>query len=203
MSESVTAAAPASAGRATTPPADAVVPPPHPGAPPPGTEIGSHYSRCFGCGDDHRTGLHMRVRAGQGLTIHADVTVSPDHQGAPGLAHGGLLACAFDEALGSLVWLLRRPVVTGRLETDFVRPVPVGSALHITAECVGVSGRKIYTRALGRLGDGDGPLAMRARALFVQVDPGHFRAHGRPEDVAGAGTDADVEAARRSVEVNP
>jgi len=189
-------------GRVTSPPPDAVVPAPHPEAPAPGARIGSHYSRCFGCGDDHRTGLHMRVVAGEGLTIHADFTVTGDHQGAPGLAHGGLLSCAFDEALGSLVWLLRRPAVTGRLETDFVRPVPVGSQLYITAECVGVSGRKIYTRALGRLGARDGPVAVRARGLFVEVDIAHFRSHGRV-DAGGQDTGARAATTARQFEVNP
>lgn len=171
------------AGLPTSPPADAVVPPRHPEAPAPGQEIASHHAYCFGCGPDQPAGLHMRVHAGEGLRVHAEFTVSEHHQGAPGLAHGGVLAAAFDEALGSLNWLLRSPSVTGRLETDFRRPVPVGSVLHIEAEIVGQAGRKIYTRAVGRLDAPDGPVALTAAALFVQVPLEHFRTHGRAEDV--------------------
>lgn len=187
----------------TTPPDGAVSPPPHPDAPPPGTKIGTHYSRCFGCGDEHDTGLHMQVTVGEGVTIHGEFTVTENHQGAPGLAHGGLLGCAFDEALGSLTWLLRRPMVTGRLETDFIRPVPVGSVLHITATCVGAAGRKIYTQAVGRLNRPDGPVAVRARALFVEVDLTHFREYGRSEDVTAALAAAEVRHTVRAFEVNP
>src|SRR4030095_2189962 len=95
-----------------------------PEAPAPGEPISSHYNRCFGCGDDHPTGLHMHVTAGEGLTISAMFTVTEDHQGAPGLAHGGLLTAAFDEALGSLAWLLRKPMVTVQLGTEVPRAVP-------------------------------------------------------------------------------
>ena len=73
--------------------------------------------------------------------------VTENHQGAPGLAHGGLLTLAFDEALGKLMWLLRAPAVTGRLETDFLLPVPIGTELHILAEITGLAGRKVYSRA--------------------------------------------------------
>ena len=53
------------------------------------------------------------------------------HQGAPGLAHGGVIATAMDEAMGVLNRLLAVPVVTVHLEIDYRRPVPVGTTLHI------------------------------------------------------------------------
>jgi acyl-coenzyme A thioesterase PaaI-like protein len=97
-----------------------------------------------------------------------------DHQGAPGLAHGGLLSLAFDEALGKLMWLLRAPAVTARLETDFLRPVPLGSTLHISARITGQVNRKVYGSAEGRLNSPDGPIALRAAALYVIVPMEHF-----------------------------
>ncbi|MCX9190738.1 thioesterase [Carbonactinospora thermoautotrophica] len=184
-------------------PPEAVVPEPHPDAPPPGAKLGSHYSRCFGCGRDHPTGLHMELTVGEGLSVDARFTVTENHQGAPGLAHGGLLAAAFDEALGSITWLLRRPAVTARLETDFLRPVPVDSTLYLHAKCDGVAGRKIYLSAEGRLDALDGPVAVRAHAIFVTVTLEHFTTHGRPEDVAAARESGDVQAAVRAFEVNP
>ncbi len=152
---------------------------PHPDAPGPGSKLGVHYDECFGCGDDVDAGLHIRSTVGEGRVVHSRFTVTEAHQGAPGLAHGGLLACAFDEALGSTVGnLLRRPAVTGRLETDFRRPVPVGSTLHIAAKLDGMAGRKIYVSAEGRLDAEDGPVALRARGLFVTVEFEHFTTHG-------------------------
>jgi len=187
----------------TTPPADAVLPERNPRGPAPGEVIPSHYGLCYVCGDDHPAGLKLQVTAGEGLSLTGQFTVTEQHQGAPGLAHGGLLTAAFDDALGSLNWLLTAPAVTGRLETDFRRPVPVGSTLFIEAHVVGVKGRKIFTRATGRLDAPDGPLAVSAAALFVQVPLEHFTRHGRPEDIARAMEDSGVRKSVERLEVNP
>ena len=122
----------------------------------------------------HPTGLHLIAHVGQGADITAEFMVTENHQGAPGLAHGGLLSLAFDEALGKLMWLLRAPAVTGRLETDFIKPVPMGSTLHITAEITGQVNRKVYTSAVGRLNSPDGEIAVRAAALYIVVPMDHF-----------------------------
>ncbi|GHH80741.1 thioesterase [Kitasatospora indigofera] len=187
----------------TTPPQEAVLPPRAPEAPAPGTLVGSHYDHCFGCGPQHPAGLRMTVVAGEGLDVTAEFTVGAGHQGGPGLAHGGLLTTAMDETLGSLNWLLHAAAVTGRLETDFVRPVPVDSVLHIRARITGVHGRKIYSAAEGRIGGPDGPVAIRAQALFIQVKLEHFTQHGRPEDIKKALDDPDLFKRARAFEVNP
>jgi acyl-coenzyme A thioesterase PaaI-like protein len=158
----------------TTPPEGALIPARHPLAPATGTKVPSHYGHCFGCGELHPTGLHLVARVGEGATITAEFTVTENHQGAPGLAHGGLLSLAFDEALGKLMWLLRSPAVTARLETDFIRPVPLGTTLFITAEITGQVNRKVYSAAIGRLGSPDGEIAVRAAALYVIVPMSHF-----------------------------
>ena len=156
------------------PPAGTPMPERHPLAPKPGEEIPSHLKMCFGCGIDHPTGLHMKSIAGKGLTATCEFTVTDMHQGAPGLAHGGLLSLAFDEALGKLMYLLQVPAVTGRLETDFLKPIPVGSKLFIHAKIMGRERRKVYTYAEGRLNSPDGELALKAAALFIVVELQHF-----------------------------
>lgn len=195
MSTAAAPVGPAAAGAAdagavaatsTTAPPTALTPTRSTAAPAPGAALGSHYRFCFGCGDLHPTGLHMQMWAGEGVTARAQLRVTDDHQGAPGLAHGGLIASAFDEALGSLVWMLQTPAVTGRLETDYLRPVPIGSLLLITARCTGVQGRKIFAEAEGRLDRPDGVLAARAAGVFVQVGLDHFTRHGRRSPVLGS-----------------
>lgn len=170
---------------ATDPPEGLSAPVRHEKAPRPGTILPVHYRDCFGCGDRHPTGLHLTVTAGEGVKVDAEFTVSSDHQGAPGLAHGGVLASALDEALGYLLAVLHQPAVTGRLEVDYLRPVPVGSVLIISAECTGVQGRKIYTRAVGRI---EGRDVVRAQGVFVAVPTEHFTRHGwaDPEHDDGA-----------------
>ena len=158
----------------TTPPDGAIIPERHPEAPATGTKIPSHFAHCFGCGEKHPTGLHLVAHVGDAMNITAEFVVSENHQGAPGLAHGGLLSLAFDEALGKLMWLLRAPAVTARLETDFLKPVPMGSKLFISAEITGQVSRKVYCSAVGRLNSADGEVAVRAAALFVIVPMSHF-----------------------------
>ena len=158
----------------TTPPEGAIIPERHPEAPATGSKIPSHFAHCFGCGEKHPTGLHLVAHVGNAMDITAEFVVSENHQGAPGLAHGGLLSLAFDEALGKLMWLLRAPAVTARLETDFLKPVPMGSKLFITAEITGQVSRKVYCSAVGRLNSVDGEIAVRAAALFVIVPMSHF-----------------------------
>ncbi|MCQ0024963.1 PaaI family thioesterase [Streptomyces somaliensis DSM 40738] len=188
---------------ALTPPAGSRPPVRHPDAPAPGEPLGSHYAHCFGCGGGQPHGLRLEARAGEGVSVTAAFTVTPDHQGAPGLAHGGVLATALDETLGSLGWLLRVTAVTGRLETDFLRPVPVGAVLHLRAEVTAVHGRKIYSTATGRIGGPEGPVAVRAEALFVEVKVDHFVDNGRPEEIRAAMADPDHIRRTRAFEVNP
>ncbi|WP_405722153.1 PaaI family thioesterase [Streptomyces sp. NBC_01537] len=186
-----------------TPPPDAAAPVRHPDAPAPGEVLGAHYDQCFGCGEAQPHGLHVQARAGDGVSVTAEFTVQPAHQGAPGLAHGGVLATALDETLGSLTWLLHTIAVTGRLETDYVRPVPVGSTLFLDARVTAVAGRKIYATATGRIGAPDGPVAVRADALFIEVKLEHFTNNGRPEEVNAAMADPDQVRVARAFEVNP
>ncbi|CAB4529738.1 unannotated protein [freshwater metagenome] len=168
----------------TIPPEGAIIPPRHPKAPESGTKIPSHFGHCFGCGELHPTGLHLVAHVGKGQDITAEFTVTEDHQGAPGLAHGGLLSLAFDEALGKLMWLLRAPAVTARLETDFILPVPIGTVLYITAEITGQVNRKVYASAVGRIGGPDGPIAVRAASLYIIVSMQHFLDNAPKEYIA-------------------
>lgn len=158
----------------TAPPEGSIIPDRHPQSPGTGAQIPSHFVHCFGCGDLHPTGLHLVAHVGVGADITAEFTVTENHQGAPGLAHGGLLSLAFDEALGKLMWLLRAPAVTARLETDFLKPVPIGTVLHIAARITGQINRKVYSEAVGRINGPDGEIAVRAAALFVIVPMKHF-----------------------------
>ncbi len=186
-----------------TPPPGAVAPVRHPEAPASGQLIEPHYEHCFGCGPTQPHGLHLVARAGEGVEVFAEFTVGGAHQGGPGLAHGGVLVTALDESLGTLNWLLHTASVTARLETDFRRPVPVGSTLFIHARADAVRGRKIYCSAEGRLDAPDGPLAVAARALFLQVTLDHFTTHGRPEDIKAALENPDLFKRARAFEVNP
>ena len=152
---------------------------------------------------DHPTGLHITITAGHGLSVSAIFTVTQHHQGAPGIAHGGLLGLAFDETLGATNWLLRATAVTAHLDVSYRLPVPVGSQVHINARIDAVSRRKIWASAEGRLGSPDGPLAVTAGSLFIQVPVEHFLRHGRAEDLAAAAHDPQVRGHLDSLDIAP
>jgi len=178
-------------------PADAVVPERHPKAPAPGDRIPVHNPSCRGCADIPGS-LHIRSWADEGLAVRSLFVVREEHQGAPGILHGGLLMTAFDECLGTAWQLVLRAAVTARMETDFRRPIPVGTDLWLHGRVDGVDGRKIYTSGTAHLDDHDGPVAGTARALFVQVGREHFLKHGRPEDLEAAGAPAEAIRAARA-----
>ena len=144
----------------------------------------------------------MVTTAGEGLSLTSRFTVTEGHQGAPGLAHGGLLSLAFDDALGSLNYLLREPAVTARLETEFLKPVPVGSVLAITARIDGKAGRKIYMSAEGFI-EGQSEPALKARALFVAVPVEHFTKNAPAELIERIKSDPTVRLSRPGMEINP
>jgi acyl-coenzyme A thioesterase PaaI-like protein len=167
-------------------PSDAQAPERHPDAPKPGDTIASHYKNCFGCGIDHPTGLHIQIQAGEDMSTLAVFEVTEHHQGAPGISHGGILSLAFDESLGATNWLIRASAVTAHLEVSYRLPVPVGTRVYIKATMQAIKGRKIWTTAEGRLNSPDGPLAVEAGSLYMQVPIGHFTKHGRKEDLEKA-----------------
>ncbi len=155
---------------------------PAPGTPPPGSELPGHYARCFACGDV-AGGLEMRLTIGDGVSVRSRFTIGESHQGAPGLAHGGVIAAAFDEALGALQVFLGEPAVTASLQTDFRAPVPTGSVLHLDCRVDSRTGRKLWTSGDAHLNAPDGPIVAQATGLFVVVDGGHFARNGRPAEV--------------------
>ncbi|EGD55403.1 thioesterase superfamily protein [Gordonia neofelifaecis NRRL B-59395] len=140
-----------------------------PKATPPGHRIDLHHSMCFGCGSEAPVGLRIEVIAGEGLTVTAAMKVEDWMQGGPGVIHGGVLSAAFDEVMGTSPLLLRKPVVTGHLEIDYAKPIPLGSTVHFTGEILGGVRRKVYTRCVAHLGDPANPVAA-AHALFIAID---------------------------------
>jgi acyl-coenzyme A thioesterase PaaI-like protein len=145
----------------------------------------------------------MSITAGQGLAVSAVFEVTQHHQGAPGIGHGGVLAAAFDEALGATNWLLRSTAVTAHLEISYRAPVPIGSAVYIVARIDAVRGRKIWASAEGRLDHFDGPLAVTAASLYLQVPVEHFTRHGRTAEVAAAGNQVEVAHHLASLDIAP
>lgn len=120
----------------------------------------------------------MSFTAGEGLEVWGRLEVAQRYQGGPGVIHGGILSTAFDEAQGMACQASERQVVTGHLEIDYARPIPLGSVLEIRARIDGTVRRKIYTSAEAVIVDGPGAdpntVVGTSRALFLTITDEHF-----------------------------
>lgn len=134
-----------------------------------------HQPHCLGCGPENPANMGLRLRI-EGERVLGSVRFDRRQEGAPGFAHGGAVATVLDDALGTVLILVRRPAVTANLNVDFRAPAFLDRELSIEARCERIEGRKIHLA--GRLLDGTEIIA-EGRALFIEVDIEHFRRGGR------------------------
>lgn len=95
------------------------------------------------------------------------VTFGHAYEGPPGHVHGGFIAAAFDDLLGSAQALSGNPGMTGNLTVQYRSPTPLHVELRFEGTLERIDGRKIYTS--GRLLHGD-TLCAEAEALFISID---------------------------------
>lgn len=130
-----------------------------------------HLPWCFGCGPDNREGLGLRPRFVDDR-VEAEIRFAPRFQGGPGLVHGGAVSAFFDDLMGFVMMAHQRPAVTARLETNFLRPIPLGITLRGQAWLSDQEGRKMWAEAVGE--DEHGKRYVEAKALFLPVMAEHF-----------------------------
>jgi acyl-coenzyme A thioesterase PaaI-like protein len=98
-------------------------------------------------------------------------TFGAAYEGPPGCVHGGYVAAAFDEVLGSTQSLSGSPGMTGRLTVSYRSPTPLETDLRFIGWLERVDGRKIFTR--GELW-ADDRLCAEAEGLFISIRAGQF-----------------------------
>jgi acyl-coenzyme A thioesterase PaaI-like protein len=127
-----------------------------------------HHDLCFGCGVTNLFGLQMEldpVESG----VSGRFFVKQDHQGPPGVAHGGILAAALDEAMALAVHAEGINARTVSLELSIEAPAPVGAFVRIEARIDRRGERKIQTSAIATAEGGGGRVASAA-ATLVRAD---------------------------------
>ena len=138
-----------------------------------------HHPHCLGCGPDNPATLGLTL-AIDGERVRGEVTLDDRHQGAPGFAHGGAVATALDDTLGTLLVVLGHPGVTAKLEVNYRRPAFLGRRFELEAWVEDLDGRKVNMAA--ELRD-EGEVVADAKALFLLVEPEHFLQSGQvPEE---------------------
>jgi acyl-coenzyme A thioesterase PaaI-like protein len=113
--------------------------------------------------------------------VRGRATFGAAYEGPPGCVHGGYVAAAFDEVLGSTQSLAGRPGMTARLTVDYRSPTPLHEELRFEGRVVEVSGRKTFTRGTLHAGD---RLCAEGEGLFVAIDFGKVVAMQRERDAA-------------------
>lgn len=103
--------------------------------------------------------------------ILGTATFGAAYEGPPGCVHGGYIAAAFDEVLGSTQSLSGSPGMTGRLTVHYRSPTPLHTELRFEGTLDRVDGRKIHTS--GRLWAGE-VLCAEAEGLFISIDFSKF-----------------------------
>jgi len=99
--------------------------------------------------------------------VRGRATFDSAYEGPPGCVHGGFVAAAFDEVLGSTQSLAGRPGMTARLTVNYRSPTPLHTELTFVGRVVGVEGRKTFTQATLHAGD---RLCADSDGLFVAID---------------------------------
>jgi acyl-coenzyme A thioesterase PaaI-like protein len=118
---------------------------------------------------------------GDGDVMRGRATFGAAYEGPPGCVHGGYIAAAFDEVLGSAQSLGGRPGMTARLTVNYRSPTPLHTELAFAARVVDVDGRKTFTEGTLHAGD---RLCAEGEGLFVAIDLSKMSEMQRRRDAA-------------------
>ncbi|XP_075418284.1 acyl-coenzyme A thioesterase THEM4 [Tenrec ecaudatus] len=92
-------------------------------------------------------------------------------QGPPGFLHGGAISTMIDATLGMNALIVGGLIMTGNLNINFRRPIPLCSVAVIDSRLDKVEGRKYYLSCAIRSAD-EKTLHTEGTGLFIKLDPG-------------------------------
>jgi acyl-coenzyme A thioesterase PaaI-like protein len=124
-----------------------------------------HHDLCFGCGQANLFGLQLELEPRPAGGVEGRFFVKQDHQGPPGVAHGGVIAAALDEAMALLLQGQGTAALTVRLEVDLLAPAPVGAFVTVRAELLESRDRKLVLNADAAV---EGEAVARAKGVFLR-----------------------------------
>src|SRR5437667_10483391 len=99
-------------------------------------------NHCFGCGKDNPDGMRLKFSFDENnRRTWCCFRLSRRYQGPPGHAHGGIIATILDEAMGKVNKFRNVLALTRKMEIEYLRPIPLGKAMTVTAQERQVDGR--------------------------------------------------------------
>ena len=128
-----------------------------------------HTPGCLVCGKDNPHGLHLNftVDPTTGI-VRTTFTPASHHIGFSGIAHGGILATVFDEAMvWAATWLGKRFCVCGELTVRFRQIALIDKPLTIEARITSPRPRLIQTSATAH--DSNGILVADSTGKYMPM----------------------------------
>jgi len=124
-------------------------------------------TRCFVCDPDNKGGMRQSFYydddAGR---VVSDFVPSADLSGAPNYVHGGASMAVLDDAMAwAIIVTKERFGLSRRVESDFIRPVIVGSEHHVEAWVESFEDRSLEARA--ELRNADGKLCVASKGTYM------------------------------------
>ncbi|MGB9147949.1 MAG: PaaI family thioesterase [Acidobacteriaceae bacterium] len=129
-------------------------------------------NHCFGCGLSNPSGLRLKFFTDADGAIVCHPRLARRFTGPPGHAHGGIIATLLDEAMSKANRARGIVAMTRQLDVQYLRPVPLGAPLTLTARHLEAHGRRHHCEA--HLADASGQTLATATAVFVAIDPTRF-----------------------------
>ncbi|WP_448388337.1 PaaI family thioesterase [Microbacterium aurum] len=125
-----------------------------------------YFSPVTGVG--HPTSPPMERTLREDGSLVAWGTLGANFEGPPSLTHGGMIALIFDELLGWAATAVHAHGLTASLEVSYLRGVPLGKEITITARVVRQEGRKVWAEGDLALTSDQNRILSTAKALFVR-----------------------------------
>jgi acyl-coenzyme A thioesterase PaaI-like protein len=123
------------------------------------------HGPCFVCGTQNSKSIGVTWFYDENDEIYCNTVLTKEQQGPPAHAHGGASASLLDEAMGFAAWVKGYKVVSGNLNINFLKPVPLDVPLKIHAKTKSKDGRKIY--AVGEIFLDNGDIAVEATSILI------------------------------------
>jgi hypothetical protein len=115
--------------------------------------VGSGRTMYTGQEPDGKARFRFYRKPGDGA-IYGRAWFGPGTEGPPAAVHGGALAYALDEAMGSLAWLNLYPAVALKLEFQYLKLSPLNVDLHLEARLVSAGKSRLEIESTVALPDG-------------------------------------------------
>jgi uncharacterized protein (TIGR00369 family) len=127
-------------------------------------------NNCFVCGPDNPDGMHLKFILDEARqTFVCNFRLSNRYVGPPGHAHGGIIACILDDAMGKVNKLHHVIALTKEMTVEYLKPVPLHKPLRVEGREVSVHGRQHINMA--EILNENNEVLARSQGTFIAIDP--------------------------------